>query len=409
MTDIRLNAPQLAVTVRRPARVLFLHPSNELYGSDLVLLNLVRGLDRHKFAPLVVLANDLAYEGLLGKELEASGITYRSLPLAVMRRKYFSPKGIPAFWKRLRDSTQMIVDLIAREHIDIVHTNTLAVWSGATAAQRAHRPHLWHVHELIERPPQLNSFMRRFVPSHAHRIISVSQAGLDHLLSPEVAQAKGLVLYNGLKGDEWMPSAGRERIRQEVGCGPQDILMGMMARISSFKAPDVFVQAVALLLAQRPNVRCFIAGGPVPGQTEMLERVQHLIAASPAPERIRLLGYRRDTPDLLAGLDVLVQPSRDPEACSMTILQAMFAGKPVVATDVGGNKELIVHGETGLLVPKEQPAALARALDELLSDPARRQAMGAAGQRRALAHFTLEDQVQRFNHMLWDAYVAAQR
>ncbi len=409
MTYPRTLSPGETPTIRCPARVLFLHPSNELYGSDVVLLNLLRGLDRRRVEPLVVLANDLDYEGLLSKELEASGIACRQLPIAVMRRKYFSPRGIPAFYQRLRQSTRDIAALIEREHIDIVHTNTLAVWTGATAARRTGRPHLWHIHELLERPPQLNSFMRRFVPSHTQRVISVSQAGLDHLLLPEVAREKGVVLYNGLKGEDWAQATGRERIRRELGCRPDDVVLGMVARISSFKAPDTFVEAAALLLRQHANVVCFIAGGPVPGQTAMLDRLRQLIAASPAPDRIRLLGFRRDTPDLLAGLDILVQPSRDPEACSMTILQAMFAGKPVAATDVGGNKELVVDGATGILVPKEQPEALASALDALIRDPLRRQNMGTAGQQRAYRQFTLEEQVRRFNQILWETYVASAR
>ena len=389
---------------RLPIRVLFLHPSNELYGSDLVLLNLLRGLDRDYFQPLVALADDLPYEGLLAKELAASGIECRSLPLAVARRKYFTPTGLLGFLRRLRASTRLIARIVRDERIDLIHTNTLAVWTGGMAAKRMGLPHIWHIHEQIERPPQLRDYMRRFVPSHATRIVSVSRAALDHLLVTPETHAKGMVLYNGLVPDEWMRSSGRERIRAEMGCGPNDVLVGMVARISSFKAPDLFVEAASRLLGRYPNLRCFIAGGPVPGQTEMLERVQRLIAASPDPSRIRLLGFRRDTPDLMAGMDVLVQPSRDPEACSMTILQAMFAGKPVVATDVGGNKELIAQGQTGWLVPREDVDALAGALGRVAEDSEMRAALGHAGRQRALAQFTLDQQARAFNRLLWDVH-----
>ncbi|MBF6588995.1 MAG: glycosyltransferase family 4 protein [Ktedonobacterales bacterium] len=386
----------------RPVRVLFLHPSDELYGSDQVLLNLVRGLDRTRFEPLVVLGNDVAYEGRLSKELAASGIACRHMSLAIARRKYFTPTGLFGFWRRLRASTHAVAQLIREERIDLIHSNTLAVWTGALAAAQTRRPHIWHVHELIERPAVLRWRMRRFVPRHAARVISVAQVGLDDLLTPLEARAKGLVLYNGLEGERWMRATGRERIRAELGCSPDDVLVGMVARISSFKAPDLFVAAASHLVADHPRLRCFLAGGPVPGQTEMLERVRGLIAASPAPDRIRLLGFRDDAPDLMAALDVLVQPSRDPEMCSMTLLQAMFAGKPVVATDVGGNKELVRDGETGSLVPREDVAALTIALGTLVADGARRQAMGQAGRERALAHFTLDRQVQRFNAILED-------
>lgn len=385
---------------QRPMRVLFLHPSDELYGSDLVLLNLLRGLDRARVHPLVVLANDLPYEGLLSRELTASGIEWRRLPIAVIRRKYFTPTGLVRFINRLRQSTRMISRVIEEERIDLVHSNTLAVWTGALAAQRTKRPHIWHVHEQIERPSVLRDFMRWFVPRHATRVVSVSEAGLNHVLVTPKARKIGMVLYNGLDGREWMNAGGRERVRQELGCGPDDVVVGMVARISSFKAPDLFVEAASQLVARFPQVRCFIAGGPVPGQTAMLEQVQHMMAESPAPERIRLLGFRRDTPDVMAALDVLVQPSRDPEQCSMTILQAMFAGKAVVATDVGGNKELVVDGHTGVLVPREDAAALASALAKLVEDGGTRAAMGRAGQRRALEQFTLEYQIVEFKRLL---------
>lgn len=404
MAGPQTDTPAATAAPRLPIRVLFLHPSNELYGSDLVLLNLLRGLDRTYFQPLVALADDLPYEGLLAKELAASGIECRSLPLAVARRKYFTPTGLVGFLRRLRASTRLIQRIVRDERIDLIHTNTLAVWTGGMAARRASLPHIWHVHEQIERPPQLRDYMRRFVPSHATRIVSVSRAALDHLLVSPEARAKGSVLYNGLVPSEWMGTDGRERIRAELGCGRDDVLVGMVARISSFKAPDLFVEAASRLLATHPHLRCFIAGGPVPGQKEMLERIQRLIAASPDPTRIRLLGFRRDTPALMSGMDVLVQPSRDPEACSMTILQAMFAGKPVVATDVGGNKELVGHGRTGWLVPREDVDALAGALGRVVEDTGMRAVFGRAGQQEALARFTLDQQVRAFNRLLWDVH-----
>src|SRR5262249_11720691 len=156
-----------------PARVLFLHPSDELYGSDLALLNLVRGLDRSRFAPLVVLANDLAYQGALSREMEASGIEVRHLPIAVARRKYLSPTGLLGFRQKLGRSTRMIADWIEHERIDLVHTNTRAVWTGALAARRAARPHIWQVQEQIERPVLLRRYLALLVPSHSTRVIGV--------------------------------------------------------------------------------------------------------------------------------------------------------------------------------------------------------------------------------------------
>src|SRR5262249_13600521 len=131
--------------MRAPARVLFLHPSNELYGADTSLLYLLRGLDRSRFTPLVLLANDMDSKGLLSAELEKAHIEVHSFPIAVARRKYLSPAGLPGFLGRVRNSVRQVSEIIEREHIDLVHTNTLAPWTGALAAKKTRRPHVWHI------------------------------------------------------------------------------------------------------------------------------------------------------------------------------------------------------------------------------------------------------------------------
>ena len=397
-THIAQDAEHAAT--RRPARVLFVHPSDELYGSDLSLLNMLRGLDRARFEPLVALANDVTYEGALSRELAAAGIECRHVDLAVARRQYLTPLGLAGFLRRLRAASHLLARLIRDEGVELVHTNTLAVWSGALAARRTGRPHIWHIQEQLERPRPLRLFLQRFVPAHSAHVVGVSQAVLDAILVTPEARAKSSVIYNAVAPEAWMAAVGRERIRAELGCGPDDVLLGMVARVSRMKGTDLCVRAVADLLAAHPRLHCFIAGGPVPGQSEMLDHVRQLVAASPAPDRIHLLGLRRDAPDLMAAMDALVAPSRYGEGASLTIIQAMFSGKPVVASDLGGNLELVADGETGYIVPNENVAALAAAIARLAADPESRAAMGRAGRERALRLFTVERQVSSFNALL---------
>jgi glycosyltransferase involved in cell wall biosynthesis len=391
----------------RPARVLFLHPSNELYGADTSLLYLLRGLDRAKFQPFVILANDLEYSGLLGKELTASGIQVASLPIAVARRKYLSPIGLPTFLGRVRSSVRMVTQIIEQESIDIVHTNTLAVWTGALAAKRARRPHVWHIRESLESPKQLVMLMQRFVPSHSVRVVGVSHAVLENILVTPEARAKGIVIYNGKEPQTWMCATGRDTVRAELGIGSRDVAVGMVSRVSKMKAPDLCVRAVSRLMNSYPHLHCFIAGGPVPGQSGPLHKLHQLIAESPAPHRFHLLGERRDAPDLMAAMDILAAPSRYGEGASLTIIQGMFAAKPVVATDVGGNKELVQHGQTGFIVPTEHVDALTEGLDLLIKNEQLRGTMGQAGQHYALGHFTIGRTIAEFNELLWSVYSAA--
>ena len=398
------------MSLKRPARVLFLHPSNELYGADTSLLYLLRGLDRSRFDPYVIRANDLDYSGLLSKELTKSQIKVASLPIAVARRKYLSPTGLPGFLGRVRSSVRLVSQIIAQEEIDLVHTNTLAVWTGALAAKRTGRPHIWHIHETLHSPRQLVTLMQQFVPSHSVRVIGVCRSSLQNILVSAKARAKGVVIYNGKEPETWMgaeASGGRERVRRELGIGPDEVAVGMVARISTMKAPDLCVQAVARLQPHFPHLHCFIAGGPVPGQTEALEEVERLVARAPDPARIHLLGERRDAPDLMAAMDILAAPSRYGEGASLTIIQGMFAAKPVVASDAGGNRELVEAGRTGYLIPPEDVEALAEGLGHLARDAGLRRQMGGAGQQRALQRFTLDRAVSQFNALLWSVHVDA--
>jgi glycosyltransferase involved in cell wall biosynthesis len=397
-----------SVPVDAVARVLFLHPSDELYGADRVLLNLLAGLDRVRFEPLVVLANDLPYGGLLARELHARGIEVRHLPIAVARRKYLSPSGIGGFAARVRCSVSRLSRLIEDERIDLVYTNTLAIWVGALAAAHTRRPHLWHVHEIVDRPVSLRAFLRYLVPRRSERVICVSRAVRDHLLVTPQARACGVLLLNGAEPLEWMMASGAD-VRAELGCAPDDVLIGMIGRISNFKAPDLFVSAASSLLRRHSHVRLCIAGDVVPGEREMLERVRQLIAASPAPDRIHLLGFRQDVASITAALDIHVVSSRGAETCSLSSVQAMLASKPVVATDVGAMRETISDGETGLIVRRDDHEALAQALEALVGDPARRAAMGRAGQERARAIFALDRQIREFNAILLETCPAAPR
>lgn len=392
---------------RTPIRVLFLHPSDELYGADRVLLNLVRGLDRARFEPCVAVGNDLLYEGLLSRELRASGIRVWQLPLAVARRKYLSPTGIGGFLWRLAASVRRVGRLIEAERIDLVYSNTLAVWTGALAAALTRRPHVWHVHEIIERPTFLRGLMRRFAPALSQGVICVSRTTRDALLIATRARAKGMVLYNGIAPEEWMEATGRERVRAELGCSDADMLIGMVGRLSDFKAPDVFVEAASDLLGRHGNLRFFLAGDVVPGQRRWWTHVQRLIEVSPDPGRIHSLGFREDVADLTAALDILVVPSRGAETSSLVSVQAMFAGKPVVATDVGAIRETVDQGKTGLIVPKEDRVALVEAISSLVSNPDLRSTMGREGRRQALEKFTLGRQVRELNDLLWQEYAAA--
>jgi glycosyltransferase involved in cell wall biosynthesis len=167
------------------------------------------------------------------------------------------------------------------------------------------------------------------------------------------------------------------------------IVIGGIGRLDPVKGYDALIQVVARLVAEFPNVILALAGsGP---DRERLSRIARESGIEP---RVRFLGFHADVRPVYQALDVFAMPSLS-EALPYAVLEAMASGLPVVGTTVGGVPEMIVPGETGLLVPPCDPNALAESLRVLLRDAGLRARMGAAGRERVMRHFHERDMVRR--------------
>jgi glycosyltransferase involved in cell wall biosynthesis len=227
---------------------------------------------------------------------------------------------------------------------ELVYANTART---AIAAATTGRPFLWHKH-LPE-----TTWVQRLVARRARRVISVARCG-----APPGGHVR--IIYNGVPDMEAAPATG-------LPAGRRILLLG---RVEREKGHDVAVAALELL---RTPATLLVAG---PGEW--------YLGAHP---RVSLLGYRTDVPALLHAADVLLNASRFDEGAPLVVLEAQMAGVPVVATRVGGTPEIVQDGVTAFLVPKEDPAAMAEALDRALAvDRACWREQGRAHARR----FTLE-------------------
>jgi len=373
------------------ATVLIVHSSDELYGSDRALLHLLRGLDRDRFRPLVVLPSDLPYEGALSTQIGRLEVPVFRFRLAVMRRRYYTVWGTMRYVGALLPSTLALVRLIRRERVDIVHTNTVAVLPGGLAARLTGRPHLWHVHEIVTEPALASWMFARLVPPLSARLVVVSQAVQEWICgSDRRALAKAVLVPNGVDLSRFDPDRSGWAIRRELGI-PRDVpVVGMVGRIHWWKGQDVLLQALARLRPTHPEIHLLVVGGTVPGEEERLQKLRQETRALGLDDVVRWTGFRRDVPDLLAAMDVFVLPSVMPEPFGISLIEAMAAGKPVVATRQGGPVEIVVEGKTGLLVPPRNAEALADGIATLLADPGRRQRMGLAARARAQQLYSVE-------------------
>ncbi len=295
-----------------------------------------------------------------------------------------------------------IYRLLRQLEPSIVHTRNLAAlecqipaWLAGVPG-RVHGEHGWDVFD----PDGTNrkyQWLRRCVRPFVHRYIPLSRH-LESYLREKifVPEAKMRRICNGVDTSVFYPAADGKSVIS--GC-PFDsrenqVLIGTVGRMHGVKDQLTLVRAFVRLLERRPEFRA-TARLVLIGEGPLREQARQALGAAALEPFAWLPGERSDVADILRGLDIFVLPSRA-EGLSNTILEAMASGLPVIATEVGGNPELVVHGVTGQLVPKEDPDVMAKALEVYLDNTGLIAVHGAAGQKRVAESFSLDGMVGRY-------------
>lgn len=235
----------------------------------------------------------------------------------------------------------------------------------------------------------------RLTRSVPDRVICVSEAVRDVALEREgLDPARTAVIHNGIEPQEEVSRDVELALRDELGIPEEAPVVGMVANLNRrVKGVDRFLEIAPLILERVPDARFVIVG--LGGDEEALRtRVERRGVA----DRVILPGYRDDIEVFYAMMSVSVLTSRS-EGLSITLLESMAHGLPVVATDVGGNPELVEEGRTGFLVPLHDRREFADRVAELLEDPGLRERMGSAGRRRALESFDLDRTARRYSEL----------
>ena len=282
--------------------------------------------------------------------------------------------GLPALPVRMRhaiDARAFVAlrQLFASRGAGLVHTHSsVDSWLGGLAARSLGLPVVRSRHVTIAVPRR-----RVLVYRLAHRILTSAERVKTILTEAGVDPRKILAVPPGVDTARFHPGLSGAAVRAELGlAGP---VVGLVANIRGSKGHDVFLDAAREVLVAVPDARFLIVGDGV-GYEDVRARVERL-GLAPA---VLMTGFRRDVPDVMAALDLLVLPSIRSEATSQVIVQALAVGTPVVATSIGGSPEVIRDGDTGRLVPPNDAHALAEAIVATLRDPARARAMAHTGQ-----------------------------
>jgi glycosyltransferase involved in cell wall biosynthesis len=366
-------------------RILVVHQSAELYGSDRSLLELLAGIDRSRFSLIVCLPE----HGPLEDALRAKGLEVHVVPLVKVSRRLFSPLGLLGLPLDFLRSARALGRVVQKRKIDLVYTNTLAVLGGALWAKLNGIPHVWHVREIILEPRAVSRFFQ-IVANRFSRLLICNSEQTRAWISAAHPD-KSVTVWNGVEvaSEEIHSAESRTRAREKLGLRPNLPLIVMVGRVNAWKGQDLLMDALDRFdgSGALPFQGVFVGSAP-PGQPEFVEQLVQRIAVSPHADKIQLRTFTDAVTDYYRAADILVVPSRKPEPFGRVAIEAMSLGVPVAAASHGGLVEIVDHNVTGILFPPNDAAALADALQTLLRDCALRERLGEAGRCRQKALFS---------------------
>lgn len=379
-------------------RILFVHISADLYGSSRSLFYLAKQLATDGHTVRVILAE----QGPLVQELKQAGIDSETLQnLPVLHRSYLkSPRGI---WRLLRGCVSFVQDfkqIVLHFDPDLIHTNTATILPiPAWIAHRLRIPHITHIRESFEEYKALWPLYRRVLYKLSNRLLCISKWTAGQF--PEEMSEKLDLIYNGISEEEIYPLKSDVVEAFRHFWAPQsDLLIGLPGRIKiRRKGQDVLIRAAAQCAKSHPSVSFLIIGSPFPGNEDHERKLEELAKELHVEDRVIFCGQQNDNNLVFNALDIVIMASGTPEPFGRVTVEAMLLGKPVIGTNVGGTPELLGEDHP-LLIPPEDPEAMAHAIRTLLEDPAKRIQEGIRGQERFHRLFTFE----RFYHNVMHVY-----
>ena len=345
-------------------------------GAEMIMSRLAGALSAGKFRSVVCLFSS----GWLQDRCIAQGLETHVIPINGIFDRTWGMK----FFKFLKTSRANLV------HAHEFTANT----QGAFVARLAGIPVIATIHGKSYYGEQIKRRLAYRLTSRIATTVAVSEDLKRFIVSiVGISPERIRVIYNGVPDLEQPRLEDKVELRRELRVPPNHQIVGVIGSLYPVKGHTYLLQSIPAILKEHGDTVFFFAG-----RGELEEELKRQARDLGIQNHVRILGFRNDVANLLGIVDLFVLPSLS-EGLSVAILEAMVARKPVVASNVGGNPELVVDGETGYLVPPMSPPALSARIVELLGDQRLRSRLGEAGRRRATELFSLSAMVDQYERL----------
>jgi len=377
-------------------KILFVHQSSELYGSDKTLLLLMKYIDKQKFYPVVILPND----GPLKIELEKENIEVFITPVIKLHRKMFTPKNIFLLINQLRQGFSTLNDLHKKHRFEIIYSNTLAVLIGYLFAWINNIKHIWHVHEIIESPKTASKIFSFLLSRKSNFFVIYNSNATANFWKSFSKKAKHYeVITNGLElPNENISSNEINLIRSDFFKVKDEVVIALVGRINRLKGHKVVINAIEKV--DKKLYKILFIGSSVENQEFYIDDLKRIIKEKKLTDNVLFIPFNNQIDRVWQAVDIAVVPSTEPESFGLVAVEAMLAKKPVIASNHGGLTEIIKHNETGFLIEPSNVQELTNAMELLINDKELRKEMGEQGYIRAVEDFSILKHVSKIEKIL---------
>lgn len=384
----------------KPCRILYTQvPTGG--GSTIALYELVKGLDLHKYEPIVLFFQPNKYL----ENFNRLGIKTLTLDISKSERKKqdraksFLGKIYQLLFVDISIGIR-ISKIFKEEAIDLVHLNTGFDRSTMIAAKISKLPKVFHFRNFNKKI----SFSTKLLTSPIDVALYTTQAIANCYINLGTPLTKHDVVYEPIDIKKFSKYQNADPIKQQFSIKKDDFLISNIGRITPWKGQHYFLQAMEDIVKQYPNTKILIVGEP--GNTkkdkEYFSLLQSMTQKKPLNEQVFLTGKREDIAEIMSLSDIVVHSASEPEPFGLVIAEAMATGTPVIATQGGGPIEIIENGITGLLVPMKSASGIKEAVQTLLKSETLRKTISINAQKEVTERFPIQRHVAKVQKIYQD-------